>query len=424
MGSNILPTWHPYRVNTPKKGQRANTIPTVTTPLIMAAMGDSITQFARTSTGTSDVFENIGYLTNYLGVSRQRMRTFMANNLGLAGNTTAQMVARKTDLNAINFDVCFLMGGINDIKSTQSVSSIISNLTDLLNYITLTLGKRCVFLTILPNASWSPLTAPQIVTAKSNILQINAWIMAQHGTRLGRVVSVDCYTNFSNGTDDPKPNTTYDNIHPSAYGAMLIANDIQTRIAPWYGVGTPDFTTGNLLSNGTMTGTSGTLGANFAGSVANNFTVSAAGSSTQRTASKISNTQRLAMSITGGTATDTMRLSQSITSGFAVGDTVYGMALVQIQGTPSNIFRNALELRLTGTGVPTKAIAIGNDWDEGTSQIAATYIADGQYLIVTPDLNIASGSSMTLEWRYEMQGVGTTSCAGTVDVIGAGVFKR
>lgn len=56
--------------------------------------------------------------------------------------------------------------------------------------------------------------------------------------------------------------------------------------------------------------------------------------------------------------------------------------------------------------------------------MAETYTTVGQYLIITPDLVISSGSGMSLEWRYEMIADSTVSSSGTIDIISAGVFKR
>jgi lysophospholipase L1-like esterase len=426
-----LPSWHPYKGKPPAKGKKADLITMDGGALTLAAFGDSITDFSATPGGSVAAFENIGYVTAYHALSRGRMRTDPGKNLGVAGNTTTQMVARKTDLAAQAFDVCLFMGGINDIKSEQSTSSIISNIANILDYITLTLGKRVVAVSVLPNDNWQVgWSAGQISTARAKILTVNRFIMSQHGSRMGRVVAVDAYTNFSNGSDLPKPNATFDNIHPAPYGAMLIGKDIRDRLLPIYGDGTSDFTVSNLLSNGVLAGTGGTAGSNFSGQVANGFTASGAGGTGGRTASKVTGGQRLSMTVTGGTATDTMRLSQSISSGFAIGDTVYAAALVEVQGTPANIIGSALSLHLTGSGIPFLANVVAMD-DDSTGfsatahPIAETYMAPGQYLLVTPDLSITSGSGIALEWRYEMKGNSTVSpLNGTIDILGAGIFKR
>lgn len=429
MASSTLPSWHPYKVAIPKAGDLANTLPSsITGTRRYAAIGDSITEFCVIKGGSTDAFKNVGYATWYPALSGNRMITIPANNLGVAGNTTTQMVARMTDLAALSFDDCLILGGINDLRANQTPSVIMSNLQTIINYVTLTLGKRAIVYTIMPSSNWGALTAPQIATAKASMLTINTWIKSLPAKNIGRILVVDSWLALDDGSNSPIANTTYDGLHLAVYGSYLVGKATQDTISGIYGTPTVDFTTGNLLANGAMAGTGGTLGANFTGSVANSFTASAAGTAVNRTASKVTG-QRLAMSVTGGTATETMRLSQSITTGFNVGDTVYGMALVQFNGTPSQIIGSALSLRLTGTSVPFLATAIGMEDDlagfSGARQpMAETFATVGQYLIITPDLVISSGTGMTLEWRYEMMGNSTTSCAGTIDIISAGIFRR
>lgn len=430
MASSTLPVWHPYKTVTPKAGDLANTLPSsITGTRKYAAFGDSITEFCVIKGGSTDAFKNVGYATWYPALSGNRMITTTGNNLGVAGNTTAQMVARMTDLAALTFDDCLILGGINDLRATQTPSVIMSNLATIINYVTLTLGKRAIVYTIMPSSNWAALTAPQIAQAKADMLLINNWIKSLPAKNIGRILVVDSWLALDDGSNAPIANTTYDGLHLAVYGSYLVGDKTQDTISGIYGTLTPDFTTGNILANGTMTGTAGSVGANFTGSVADSFTASGAGSIINRTASKASGAQRLAMSIALGTATDTMRLSQTISSGFTVGDTVYGMALVQFNGTPSNIIGSSLSLLLTGTSVPFLATVVGMNDDlagfSGARQpMAETYTTVGQYLIITPDLVISSGSGMSLEWRYEMIADSTVSSSGTIDIISAGVFKR
>lgn len=177
MASSTLPVWHPYKTVTPKAGDLANTLPSsITGTRKYAAFGDSITEFCVIKGGSTDAFKNVGYATWYPALSGNRMITTTGNNLGVAGNTTAQMVARMTDLAALTFDDCLILGGINDLRATQTPSVIMSNLATIINYVTLTLGKRAIVYTIMPSSNWAALTAPQIAQAKADMLLINNWI--------------------------------------------------------------------------------------------------------------------------------------------------------------------------------------------------------------------------------------------------------
>lgn len=396
-----------------------------------AVFGDSIS-FANviTSGGTQRTNESVGYLTCYNALSGQRMTFEVANNQGVSGNTTADMLARRTDLAALSFDVCFVLGGTNDITAKTAASTITSNLGTIYDYLCNTLGKTVIALTILPRSYWTGFTAGEITAGKADINTVNTWIMNQNGSRGGKVIAVNLYTNFTGSTpDEPKTSATYDGLHPAPYGGMINGMDLYAALEPYFGnAAAIDFSTGNLLTNGTLSGTGGTASTNFTGSVASNFTAEGFGGTGGRTASKPSaNVQRLVMGVTNGTSSDSMRLKQAITTGFAVGDTLYGLALVQISGTPARIYQNALQLRLTGTGVPTLVNCFGLDKRNAGDWLPEQYmtVTPGTYLIRTPNLPISSGSSMSFEWRYEMLGdsSSSTTTSGTVDIMGAGVFK-
>ncbi|MGQ0528091.1 MAG: SGNH/GDSL hydrolase family protein [Alphaproteobacteria bacterium] len=411
---------------TPLKGGRLVDTATKTA----AVFGDSISAAnMQTSGGTQRTSENVGYLTCYNVLSLNRMYFPNANNLGLSGDDTSEMLARKNDLSALTFDVCFVMGGTNDIIAQTSTATIISNLGTIYDYISNTLGKTLIALTILPRTSWTPLAGGQITTAKAAINTVNAWIMAQHGSRGGRVISANLHTSMDNGSGEAIANSVNDGIHPSPYGGMLNGMDIYNRLLPYYGkAAMPNFTTGNLLVNGTLTGTGGNVSTNFTGTCATTFTCNGSGGTGGRTASKNGDgSQRLVMAVTGGGTADTCRMTQSIISGFTVGETVYATVLVQISGMPVNIYSNSLQLRLTGTGVPTLANVFGLDKRTSADLLPECYttVTPGKYLIQTPDLAIISGSSISLEWRYEMLGTSSVSpSSGTVDIFGAGLYKR
>ena len=87
---------------------------------------------------------------------------------------------------------------------------------------------------------------------------------------------------------------------------------------------------------------------------------------------------------------------------------------------------SALNLLLTGTGTSgTTQVAGMGPWGSG-QYIAETYMAPGQYLIQTPDLPIAAGSGLGLQWLYRMTGdtASGAGASGTVRIRGAGLYKR
>lgn len=420
--TSSLPSDHLYKTNAPMTNAIVPGIGTIASAQKAALFGDSISNQNSAALSTTSVHYAYGYFVNYNALSGGRMTLPPANNKGVSGERTGQMFSRMvTDLSGLTFDTCFFMGGTNDISNGDSESDIIENISKILNYITVTLGKRVVIMTMLPRVQ-----SGDVSGKKTRMANVNAWIMNQHGSRRGKVISVDLFTPMNDGNSEPLSDMTSDGVHPNTYGAMVCGVALKSALEPYYGLSSVGFSSGNLLSNSALAGSGGTAGSNVSGSVATGFTASGSGGTNGRTASKNGDgSQRLSMSLSGATSTDTLRLSQSVSSGFSVGDTVYGVALVQISGTPSKIYRSSLEVRLTGTGVPTLANAVVMENQTQTYFISEQYLTPGQYFMVTPDLTISSGSSMSLEWRYEMQGTSTSgTSSGTIDILGAGIFKR
>jgi len=428
-----LPSWHPYKSVAPNATNGPIPIPLVTTPVKALLFGDSITDYHEVGGAASDIaIENVGYFTTYNALAGGRMDIDLpANVMGVAGNSTAQMVARMaTDLAGKNFDTVFIMGGTNDIvQLTASESSVVSNLNQFADYVCLTLGKRLVLLTPCSRSAWGSLTAPQIVTAKAKFLKINEWIMRQHGTRLGRCVSVDVYTGTNDGLGDAVANMFYDGLHPAPYGAMKMGVDIKARLASFYGNATPDYTVGNLLSNPTLSGTGGSLvnGVTNVGGLGTGYVATRVGGH-YVDVNKSSGVQTFYQIRGGaGSAGDGFRVSQVVSTGFSVGDTVYGMADVEVVGTPTGVIGFRLECRLTGTGLPTLVNARGMDeggWTGGPFVIAETYLAAGRYHIVTPNLPIASGSGLSLEWRLVAVSDASVATEFNIKIYNAGIFNR
>ncbi len=420
--TSSLPSDHLYKSDAPMTNAILPSIGTIGDAQKAALFGDSISNQNSAAFSTIASYYSYGYFTNYNALSGLRMELPTANNKGISGERTGQMVSRmETDLSGLTFDTCFFMGGTNDIGNDDPESDIVENISRIINYVTMTLGKRMVLMTMLPRTQSGDVSGKQARAAN-----VNAWIMNQHASRRGKVISVDLFSDMDDGTGEPIANSTSDGLHPTPYGAMLCGQRLQASLNPYYDSSAIDFSAGNLLTNGSLAGTGGTVGSNASGSVATGYAFSGSGGTGGRTGSKNANgSQRLVMGLSGGTSSDTMRLSQTVSAGFAVGDTVYGVALVEVSGTPAKIYRNALELRLTGTGVPTLATVSGMENQTDTNFIGEQYLIPGQYYLVTPDLTISSGSSMSLEWRYEMQGDSSSgTSSGTIDIMGAGIFKR
>lgn len=246
----------------------------------IAALGDSITSNGTYIVSGNQFCEANGYTTWMQILSRYRLRFPVENNFGVAGNSVAQMLARVGDVLAVHPDIVVVHGGTND-ASGIAVSTTIAGLAAIYDTFALA-GIAVIAVPILGRASPNALTT----TARKHAQQVNDWIRRQGETRKGFYVA-DCGLAFDDpATTDwqPRSNYTQDGIHPSPLGAFQIGNAVAAIInllVPDWRVATASATDiydaaenpfGNLIPNGMMSGTGGTIdGAVATGVVADNW---------------------------------------------------------------------------------------------------------------------------------------------------------
>ena len=351
----------------------------------------------------------------YNALANNRLYLPVANNKGVGGDRLSQMVARMTDLAALTFDVCFVMGGTNNISNGDGLDVVLNDMDTILNYITLTLGKRAVLLTMMPRTHGT-----DDANRKQRIINANAHFMSMHGSRGGKVISVNIYDALNNGSDEPLTGVTYDGLHPTPYGAMVMGQSIAQRLLAFYNGGAaPDFTSGNLLANGTLSGTGGS-GSGITGSVASSYTVSAT-AGTPVASKDSSGRQVLTTNHVAVSGNDSLTILQSATSGYTNGDTVYAQALVEVENI-ANIDKLQMDIHLKPDAVQTHWRSYG--FSDSGNLIAEAYIAPGVYLITTPPITLTSGSVTGLEARLVQQvRNGATLSTAKITLHGMGIFK-
>ena len=410
-----LPIGHPYKSVAPLMGDVTDYTPALNTaPLTVALFGDSITNTNTVDFGSLKTYHNDGYFIAYNALAKNRMYLPMANNKGIGGDRLNQMVTRMTDLAALAFDVCFIMGGTNNIANGDNLGDIVNDMDTILNYITLTLGKTAVLVTMMPRTHGSDVAA-----RKQRLNDANDHFINIHGSREGKVISVNIYDSLDNGSDEPITNATYDGLHPTPYAAMLMGQDIATLLAPYFGEGAPDFTSGNLLSNGTMAGTGGS-GSGISGSVATGYYFSAT-AGTPVASKDGDGHQVLTTNHTSTSGDNALSFLQSVTSGYANGDTVYALAMVEVENV-ANIDKLSLELYLQPDSVQTHWKSFG--FSESGYPISESYIAPGVYVISTPPITLTTGSVASIEARLVQQVKdNATLTTSTVTIHGMGIFK-
>ena len=271
----------------------------ITTAPRVALLGDSITG-NNTALGSekNTYHDGRGFLTWLqirLGfpfafdVSSDGNSNKLGDNLAVGGYRTADMLGQLPALFNRNPDIVFIMGGTNDIIDGNDFATITSNLNSIYDQL-MERGIIVIALPILPRGGASdwPDSTKRLLHHR-----INHWIREQAYARPGMLV-IDPYKDFVDPTTtngDVRSNYTVDGLHPSIIGgyamgeqAVLILSDIlPPRRSGFYSPSDTYNATqnpcGNLLTNGALSGTSGTLGTGASGSVASNWNIYRSGGS-------------------------------------------------------------------------------------------------------------------------------------------------
>lgn len=254
---------------------------------------DNITEYYSDSINTPATYmilasrtkNHFGYINVLDAMMGGRLKFENANNLGIAGNTTAQMVNRlSTTITASNTGantkvipgldtalaggatLAFFLGGTNDINAaTPNISSIKANIKTILDRIIANasvtnagsqVGARVVVLPILPRQTWS--TAASNAVAQANLVDINAYIRSYCFAKLREhVIFIESISKVFDagynptGVYDPtidyslvngtptgvlaNNNFLRDSTHPSQLGVLIMAKETQKLLQPIIG---------------------------------------------------------------------------------------------------------------------------------------------------------------------------------------------
>lgn len=216
----------------------------------------------------------------------------LTKNLGVGGNTTAQMLARVSDVLAQSPDVAIVLGGYNDVGTLTSAQTI-SNLQSIYAQLT-NAGILVVACTMIPlSASGAKWSAANV----EHVLAVNRAIR-QAAFTYRRLRVADCFRKMVD-----KHNTTNrgaavtntidtDFVHPSARGAFLIGRAIYDALygvvpmANWAGVSCAAETAVagqnnyNAIDNAPNATSGGTVSAPATGTAATGVTVERVSGST------------------------------------------------------------------------------------------------------------------------------------------------
>lgn len=253
---------------------------------------------------------------------------FTITGAGVAGNTTAQMLARfETDVTPYSPRVVFILGGINDVSASVASATTLANLAAIV--------ARVRGIGAIPVIWTVPLsTAVVTTTAKGQLLyEINQGIRAMQGVS---ALVVDGFQAWISATNTTAPGTNAagmalasDSLHPTAKGAYQLARpayELLDGVFPAFNrLKSTSYDYDNMVPNGQMLGSnaSGTFGTTlntgFSGVGPNLWSIARSGASIAATCSKVARTDwrnnenwRIAMSAAAGADYEVFTITMSV----------------------------------------------------------------------------------------------------------------
>lgn len=323
----------------------------------MAIVGDSIS--VGYGTQSNDTFlATWSWPGIFQVLSGQRFYYPQANEFAVSGRTAVTMAANIADVVAVQPDICFVLGGTNDINGGATAATVIAALETI--YTTLLEAGIVVVAIPILGRTWSTDTMRNYAT------QVNNWIRTKGSVTRGLLVA-DCglvYDDPTSTTFDARSGYNTDGLHPGPIGAHAIASRVKTIVGTIF----PDWIVplgnafdtysatenpyGNLLggSEGMFIGTGGTAAGSVTGNVATGWTItdaSAGGATVAASKSTLADGRVCqVVQISGNYSGNTrfVQISNAITpANIASGDELETFAYIEIDGSNSQI--RAIRLR-------------------------------------------------------------------------------
>lgn len=418
--------------------------------LKVAVMGDSISANGGILPGGLRTQATQGYTTWLQALSMGAVNIEPFQNCSLSGQTTPQFISNGYLATALaqSPHITIVEGGTNDspngVTLAQSQAALTQIYTSLLN-----IGSLVVAIMVTPRQTPNNVTSAQDLQARA----LNRWIRRFAATQ-GRMFVYDPRTtNFVNATGDGlRAGYNSDGLHPNAQGAYVYANGLWTllkTIVPntsdlghrWIDpVDLHDATnnlTGNLVTNGLMTTTTGgTIGTNnqskLTGTIPSGFScnwtdVASAYPAGTLVASVVARSDGLpgnlaqivatALTTTGGTgASGKLQFFQQFNfpTDAVVGDTYEGICLVNVNATTG--FAGAqLDIGISdGNGGTLFATCMGN-YTNSAGNPQGTY----SLVLKTPRIQVqaqAGATQRVMNVAVELYNDGTVTGAWTAQV--------
>lgn len=272
----------------------------ITKPNTIALLGDSITWYNGPG-GTLDPATIVPYKSaqGYFTWANVALggRLTLLRQAGVAGETSAQVLARVTDITNLSTlpGFCVVLAGTNDMLNDITSTTTITNLTAI--YDALLAKGITVVACVMPHVWQNPATHANRLLAQA---EVNNWIRDQ-AQRSG-IIICDWAARWANDNGDgtPKPgfSPVGDGVHPTIVGAAALGKVLADTLRFYVG-SKPDLVATNidptqLLLNGLMTGTTGILNTGATGQLATSWIAGRNAGSGTLTCAKASRTDGIA----------------------------------------------------------------------------------------------------------------------------------
>lgn len=351
---------------------------------IMIPFGDSHAAY-QIDTG-NPYYDSWGYVTQFDLYSGGKL--FEPINLGVAGNTTVQMIARLGALLAYKPALVLLNGGGNDIAVSGSPAATIeTNILYIVNAIQ-AIGANIILQTIPPRFSPNAFTAPQEVIRQA----VNAYILSLVSPTL-RVINWDTYV----------PTVGFyqsDGIHLTSQGAALVGLPNALAAQAW--LNSPNIASqltadNTLTTNLALTGTGGSLNT-ATGVAATSWTLfnnNGHGTTVVGSKGAIGGLNQQIITISGTTTGTNTRAYTGFSSSFAITSL-----------NPGDITESIIDFGLSGTLNNIAGISIGTTYNGGSG-----YISDSESYFPIDGL-----ASLLTAGRYQYRGYPFIVPAGVTSI--------
>lgn len=415
-----------------------------TVPLACFA-GDSLTQFGINNTGNTRTWTTSSYITPLRWLMRGRFITSQAQVVGVSASRSDHLLAAQVpQMIAGGCDLAFIQDGTNDPAGGFTAAQTVANLSASAAQLN-SANIAVIFISIAPQGGWS--TAQRQMIAEVNR---QLFLMSLDRTRWVRFVDINpAYSDYATGNALAGYQFS-DNIHDSPAGAFakaqLIAtaiDDVLPKLPELLPYSSADAfsaalnPTGNLLTNGTMLGTTGSAAFGATGQVPSNWQIgfdSSGGSSMTIAASKTSSPSNATMpaaTITFGGTGDArfMRMwsqsvagnnSVAIPAGVVAGDRLAASCDVSWNGL-TNFRYVALRLQASNGSNSYQSWDGGTLTPAGTTAVAMPQNFTGA-LMTTPELVVPNGMT-NLAFFIEAAPMSGASLGGTVTISRCSIRK-